>query len=91
MITSDGKAIAKKNWGGLPNAFGDGHGDSEGEEESSEEESSDEEMEESEEEGEMEAPPRCGCARPRSGNGFGASRRSRQRRALKCDRPAQAW
>ena len=60
MITSDGKAIAKKNRGGLPNAFGDGDDYSEGEEESSEEESSDEEREESEEEGEMEAPPRAG-------------------------------
>ena len=60
MITSDGKAIGKKTWGGLPSAFGDDE-DEEGEEEESsseEEESSDEEMEESEEEeGEMPAPP----------------------------------
>mmetsp|Transcript_24233 Transcript_24233/g.50777 ORF Transcript_24233/g.50777 Transcript_24233/m.50777 type:complete len:616 (+) Transcript_24233:69-1916(+) len=61
MITSDGKAIGKSLWGGLPSAFGNGGDDEEDEEEeeSSEEESSDEEMEESEEEGEatMEAPP----------------------------------
>lgn len=57
MITSDGKAVAKKMWGALPSAFGDaGDEDDEEEEESSEEESSDEEMEESEEEGEMPAP-----------------------------------
>ena len=74
MITSDGKAIAKKNRGGLPNAFGDGDDDSEGEEESSEEESSDEEMEESEEEGEMEAPPAGSIgSRGRNGRGDGAA------------------
>jgi splicing factor 3B subunit 2 len=55
VITSDGKAIGKKSWGALPNAFGDGRRDNdEGEEEeessSEEEESSEEEMEESEEE-----------------------------------------
>jgi len=56
VITSDGKAIGKKSWGALPNAFGDGRGDNAEEEEeeeessSEEEESSEEEMEESEEE-----------------------------------------
>jgi splicing factor 3B subunit 2 len=74
MITSDRKAIAKKNRGGLPNAFGDGDDYSEGEEESSEEESSDEEMEESEEEGEMEAPPAGSIGlRVRNGRGDGAA------------------
>jgi len=58
MITSDGKAIGKALWGGLPSAFPEGDEDDEDEEESSsEEESSEEEMEESEEEGEMAPPP----------------------------------
>ncbi|KAL3809899.1 hypothetical protein ACHAXA_008551 [Cyclostephanos tholiformis] len=73
MITSDGKAIGKKPWGSLPNAFGDGKGrdvddDDEGGEGSSssegEETSDDDEDEEEgeaneseEEEGQMMAPP----------------------------------
>jgi splicing factor 3B subunit 2 len=59
IVTSDGKAISKKSWGALPNAFGANRGDDEDEEESSseEEESSEEEMEESEEEdGQLEVP-----------------------------------
>mmetsp|Transcript_20162 Transcript_20162/g.41962 ORF Transcript_20162/g.41962 Transcript_20162/m.41962 type:complete len:632 (+) Transcript_20162:68-1963(+) len=56
LVTSDGKAIGKKSWGALPNAFGDeidrddDEDDSEEEESSSEEESTEDEMDESEEE-----------------------------------------
>lgn len=57
LVTSDGKAIGKKSWGALPNAFGDevdrddDEDESEEEESSSEEEeSSGDEMDESEEE-----------------------------------------
>ena len=62
VVTSDGKALGKKSWGALPNAFGDGRGDNDEDEEeeessSEEEESSDEEMDESDEEdGQLEVP-----------------------------------
>ncbi|KAL7452873.1 hypothetical protein ACHAWC_004585 [Mediolabrus comicus] len=60
-VTSDGKAISKKSWGALPNAFGDEESSSE------EEESSEEEMEESEEEegAQLEIPDGAAAAEAR--------------------------
>ena len=71
-VTSDGKAISKKSWGALPNAFGDGRGDDEDDDEeessSEEEESSEEEMEESEEEegAQLEIPDGAAAAEARA-------------------------